>query len=158
MNVTIRRARPEDLEDVLRLLRQIAALHEEGRPDIFRKNAAKYDAAAFEALLAREDETVFVAECGGVLVGYAFCELQVREDHPLLQDMRTLYVDDLCVDESMRGHGIGTMLLDAAKERAKELRCHNIDLNVWEFNESAKQFYEHYGMRTFRRYMEIVLD
>ena len=57
------------LSSLLRLLRQIAALHEEGRPDIFRKHAAKYDAAAFEALLAREDETVYDAECGGVLAG-----------------------------------------------------------------------------------------
>ena len=74
-----------------------------------------------------------------------------------MQDMRTLYVDDLCVDESARGKGIGTALMDAAVAFARAKSCHNVDLNVWEFNEGARAFYERYGMHTMKRYMEILL-
>ena len=157
MAVTVRMAKMEDLGDVLRLLAQIAALHEQGRPDIFRKNAAKYDADEYRRIVENPDTPVFAAEEGGRFLGYAFCQLQVRENHPLLQDMRTLYVDDLCVDESARGRGVGTALMDAAVDWARAQRCHNIDLNVWEFNEGAKAFYERYGMHTMKRYMEILL-
>ncbi len=158
MEITIRRAREGDLCDVLRLLRQIAALHEAGRPDVFREGAAKYDAGDFERLLRLPDAPIFVAEADGAFAGYVFCQLQIRENHPLLRDMRTLYIDDLCVDESMRGMGVGTKLMDAAKAFAVENGCHNLGLNVWEFNAAAMKFYERYGLRTFRRYMEIVLD
>ena len=157
MAVTVRMAKMEDLGDVLRLLAQIAALHEQGRPDIFRKNAAKYDADEYRRIIGNPDTPVFAAEEDGRFLGYAFCQLQVRENHPLLQDMRTLYVDDLCVDESARGRGVGTALMDAAVDWARAQRCHNIDLNVWEFNEGAKAFYERYGMHTMKRYMEILL-
>ena len=71
--------------------------------------------------------------------------------------IRTLYIHDLCVDESARGRGVGTALMDAAVDWARAQRCHNIDLNVWEFNEGAKAFYERYGMHTMKRYMEILL-
>ena len=157
MAVTVRMAKMEDLGDVLRLLAQIAALHEQGRPDIFRKNAAKYDADEYRRIIENPDTPVFAAVEDGRFLGYAFCQLQVRENHPLLQDMRTLYVDDLCVDESARGRGVGTALMDAAVDWARAQRCHNIDLNVWEFNEGAKAFYERYGMHTMKRYMEILL-
>ncbi len=157
MGTSIRRAEMRDMPEVLRLLGQIGALHEKGRPDVYRKNAAKYSAEEYRSIIENEDTPVFVAEVDGVLAGYVFCQLQVREGHRQLCDMRTLYVDDLCVDESMRGHHIGTALMDAARACAESLGCHNLILNVWEFNESARAFYESCGMHTMRRYMEIVL-
>ena len=157
MAVVVRKARMKDLDGVLRLLRQIAALHEQGRPDIFRKSAAKYDADEFGRIITNPDTPVFVAEADGTLAGYVFCQLQIRENHPLMRDMRTLYIDDLCVDEACRGRHIGTALMDAAVAFAREQRCHNVDLNVWEFNEGARAFYERCGMHTMKRYMEIIL-
>lgn len=158
MDINVRMARMDDLDEVLRLLRQIAALHEQGRPDIFRKNAAKYEAEEYRRIITNPDTPVFIAEGeDGAVLGYVFCQLQVRENHPLMRDMRTLYVDDLCVDEAARGRHIGTALMDAAVAFAREKGCHNVDLNVWEFNEGARAFYERYGMHTMKRYMELIL-
>lgn len=158
MDIRIRRAEPKDGTAVINLLKQIGALHHEGRPDLFRADARKYDQNEFEQKLLNADEPVLVAvNDKDEVVGYMFGQIEERHDHPVLCDVRMLYVDDLCVDENVRGGGIGKKLMDGACELAKELNCSKIYLNVWEFNENARNFYEKYGMTTFKRYMELEL-
>lgn len=158
MNIRIRRAEPKDGTAVIRLLVQIGALHHEGRPDLFRDDARKYNQAEFEEKLLNENEPVLVAvDDNDEVLGYMFGQINERKDHPVMKDARMLYIDDLCVDEKIRGGGIGKKLMDGACELAKELNCTKIFLNVWEFNENARKFYEKYGMTTFRRYMELDL-
>ena len=45
-------------------------------------------------------------------------------------DIKTLYIDDLCVDENVRGKSIGKQLFEHVKSYAKEIECYNITLNV----------------------------
>lgn len=157
MSVIIRPAEPRDAQSVDRLLHYIAALHHGGRPDLFRPAASKYTPEQFAAILADEKTPVFVAECGGIVAGYIFCMLKERRGHPVLNDIRTLYIDDLCVDERFRAQGIGRALMERAESAAREFDCDNIELNVWEFNESAREFYEELGYTAQRREMELKL-
>ena len=104
-----------------------------------------------------KDFAVLVAEDQEEKVhGYAFCKVKCFETS-VVQPYKSLYIDDICVDENSRGMHIGTILFDAVKDLAKELDCDNIELNVWEFNESAMRFYEKMGMTTQRRFMELKL-
>ena len=64
----------------------------------------------------------------------------------ILTDIKTLYIDDLCVDEEKRGMHIGKALCDYVVEFAKTEKCYNITLNVWSCNESAIKFYESCGL------------
>ena len=48
--------------------------------------------------------------------GYCFCILKQYLSHPVMTDVKTLYIDDLCVDETLRGKHIGKELYEAAKE------------------------------------------
>ncbi len=156
MNISIRRAEPKDGTAVINLLKQIGLLHHNGRPDLFRADAKKYSQQEFEQKLMNENEPVLVAvDDNDNVVGYMFGQVEERKGHPVMNDIRMLYIDDLCVDENVRGGGIGKKLMDAACSLAKELDCTKIYLNVWEFNENARSFYEKYGMSTFRRYMEL---
>ena len=50
---------------------------------------------------------IFVTVEDGKVLGYCFCILQVRKNDPVLLDDRTLYIDDLCVDEACRGKHVG---------------------------------------------------
>ena len=158
MNITIRKAVIKDTDKIIELLEGIALLHHEGRPDLFKTGTKKYDKQQLKTLFKDENRPVFVAvdELDQV-VGYCFCIIVNNEAHAVFNEFSTLYIDDFCVDANYRGAGIGKKLMHFVKEFAKEIGVYNIDLNVWEFNESAIRFYESCGFSTQRRRMEIIL-
>lgn len=157
MSLTVRRARPTDGDIVSKLLYQVASIHHDGRPDIFKPASKKYTQNEFEELICMKDFAILVAEDENETVhGYAFCKLKSFESS-VIHGYRSLYIDDICVDADSRGKHVGTAIFEAVKELAKEWDCDNIELNVWEFNESAMSFYEKMGMTTQRRFMELKL-
>ena len=152
----IRKAEASDLEAVGNLLTQVLAVHNAGRPDLFRTSGKKYSDAEILAIFAGESTPVFVYEEEGRVLGYIFCEI-VRASGGNLQPVTTLYIDDLCVDAGARGQHIGTTLYEYAREFARSLGCHNITLHVWECNPGARAFYEALGLRMQYTSMEEVL-
>lgn len=159
MDVVVRKAESKDGKKVLELLKSIAKLHHDGRPDIFRAGISKYQQSDFEAMLLNESKPIFVAvDESGIVAGYVFCQLIKYENHPVFVDYKSLYIDDFCVDAEIRGSGIGKKLFAYVKQFAKEQACSNIDLNVWGFNSNAIAFYEACGMTSQRRHMELRLD
>lgn len=158
MDMTIRKAQLSDNEGVLRLLKQIAELHHEGRPDIFKSNTSKYSKDDLAEILKDENKPVFVAvdEHDRVLA-YVFCVVIKTENHAVLKDAHSLFIDDFCVDKSLRGQNIGKKLFEAVQSYAREINVYKIDLNVWEFNKGAIEFYQKCGFITQRRTMELIL-
>lgn len=154
--MTIRKATGADMPALHRLLKQVNRIHHDGRPDLF-KLGEKYTDDELAAILRDENKPIFVAESGGEVKGYAFCVCQNTPETTLLHAMRTLYIDDLCVDESCRGQHIGRALFEHVKAFAKENGFYNVTLNVWALNESAQRFYEHCGLRPQRTTMEVIL-
>ena len=153
----IRYAREKDILRIGELLSQVDLIHHNGRPDIF-KVGRKYSDEELLELLGDENRPILVAtDEEDTVIGYCFCILQQHKDDAVLTDVKTLYIDDLCVDETVRGKGIGKLLYDAAKELAKETGCYNLTLNVWACNPSAQRFYEKCGMVPQKTYMETIL-
>lgn len=150
-NIIIRESKGTDSQAVYDLLRIIADLHKQGRPDMFPDLVSKYTVDEVKERLSNAENGVFVAEVEGNVVGYVFCEV-ISEGAGY-----TLYIDDLSVDPDFRRMGIARMLMDKAKEYAKTKNCAFIMLNVWEFNQSAVEFYKKYGFETRTRHMEIKL-
>lgn len=153
----IRFAKKEDIPVMIRLLKQVGRVHYEGRPDIFRADAQKYDEAALNALLQDENRPVLVAEKGDGVVGYAFCVIQNTKNDPVLQDKLTVYIDDLCVEENCRGGGAGKALYGAVLEYARGIGAYNVTLNVWAENKNALKFYEKMGLMPQKYGMETIL-
>lgn len=154
----IRRAQEKDMDGINRLLCQVLAVHHEGRPDLFKANTKKYTDDELRALIHDEIKPVFVGvdEAGNVL-GYAFCVFQQHIEDNILTDIRTLYIDDLCVDETRRGQHIGKQLYEYVLDFAKRVGCYNVTLNVWACNEGARQFYESCGLVPQKFGMEKIL-
>ena len=149
--VCVRTAVVDDSNDVYRLLRVIADLHREGRPDMFPNLISKYTVDEVEERLSKENSGVFVAEVNDVVAGYVFCDI-IKEGSG-----NTLYVDDLCVDPEMRNMCIGKRLMDVAADYGRKSQCAQLMLNVWEFNRNAVKFYENYGLKTRSRHMDMPL-
>ena len=93
----------------------------------------------------------------GKVLGYAFCQITEVRDHLLLQDVKTLYIDDICVDENERGKHVGKDLYMFVRSYAQSEGCHNITLNVWEGNTPALSFYKNMGMQIQKTTMEQIL-
>ena len=155
--MNIRRAQEKDTEKIKDLLCQVLNVHHRGRPDIFKENCRKYTDSELSEIIKDDLRPIFVAEGDSGIMGYAFCVLIVRQGNNILTDMKTLYIDDLCVDESSRGQHIGKSLYEYVKNYAKEIGCYNVTLNVWAFNEDAKKFYKNMGLKPLSIRMETIL-
>ena len=153
----IRFAENKDVLQILKLLRQVGKVHHDGRPDLFRAGAQKYGASQIIAMLDSPTMPIFVAVEGERLLGYCFCMIKEYSQDPVFTDYTSLYIDDLCVDESRRGQGIATKLYDHVTAFAKSIGCDYITLNVWCGNDGALKFYEKAGMTKRNIHMEMKL-
>ena len=154
----IRRAKEQDMDVINKLLLQVCLVHHKGRPDLFKYGAKKYTDEQLKAIIHDEDRPIFTAvdESGNVL-GYAFCIFQQHIKDNILTDIKTLYIDDLCVDEEIRGRHIGKQLYETVLSFAREQGCYNVTLNVWSCNESAMKFYQSCGLKPQKIGMETIL-
>ena len=153
----IRFAETWDIPGMIELLKQVGEVHHVIRPDLFRAGAQKYNEADLAVLLADPARPILIADVDGQVAGYAFCILQVTENNPVLCDRKVLYIDDICVDENIRGKGIATALYEKVLEYAKSIGCHAVTLNVWCGNDGAMKFYEKCGMKPQKIGMETIL-
>ena len=153
----IRQAEERDIPRLGELLLQVCRVHWEGRPDLFREGGRKYDDGELRELLRDQDRPVLAAVDNGKVVGYAFCVYQHHRNEGSLQDMTTLYLDDLCVDENCRGRHVGRALYQAVLDMARRSGCYNVTLNVWSCNESAVRFYEKCGLKPQKVGLETIL-
>ena len=174
----IRRATHNDIPRILELLSQVNDVHAEGRPDFFIKGKRKYNEEDLLKIINDDTTPVFVyvgtrfvtsesgtqqatSELGTRLVtsvqGYAFCVIQDLSQCDNLCPDKSLYIDDICVDENYRRHGVGKKLYEHVLQFAKEEKCFNITLNVWAKNPSAQAFYESMGMTVQKVCMEKVI-
>ena len=156
--MTIRLAQPKDIPALLGLLKQILTVHHQARPDIFKEEGGKYSGQDLERLMMQEQTPIFVYEnADGQILGHLFVTIKEVTDNPVLQPIKTLFIEDLCVDQAARGQKIGDQLYQFALSYAKENSCYNLTLNVWNDNESALRFYQRQGMKPQETVMEIIL-
>lgn len=157
--MNIRRAQEKDIPGMNRLLMQVCMVHHIGRPDLFKgENNRKYTDEQLKEIIADESRPIFIAaDEKDEVMGYAFCIFQQHINNNILTDVKTLYIDDLCVDENIRGKHVGKALYEAVLKFAKESGCYNVTLNVWSCNEAAMKFYEKCGLKPQKIGMETIL-
>lgn len=154
----IRRARERDMEGINRLLFQVLAVHHKGRPDLFKGDVKKYTDQELEELIWDDSRPIFVGvDEKQQVLGYAFCIFQQHTGSNILTDIKTLYIDDLCVEEECRGQHIGRRIYEYVLDFARSQGCYNVTLNVWSCNPTARRFYEKCGLVPQKIGMEKIL-
>ena len=157
MNV-VRRAEEADIPKILELLIQVDMVHHNGRPDIFKGPATKYNEEQLRAIIADDNTPVFVCvDDDNIPMGHAFCIHKKVIGDNVLTDIKTLYIDDICVDEAARGKHVGKALYDHVIDYAKNAGYYNVTLNVWTCNPGAMKFYESMGLKPQKIGMEKIL-
>ena len=154
----IRKAQKKDIPKIGDLLSQVDLVHYNGRPDIFKIGRKYSDDELVELLCDKERPILVSVNESDEVMGYCFCIFKQHLNNPVLTDIKTLYIDDLCVDKNLRGKHIGKELYEAAVNLAKENGCYNLTLNVWNCNPSAMRFYEAQGLIPQKTEMELILN
>ena len=154
-DIQIRKIQKEDIEKIIPLLEQVSTLHINMRPDIFKEKTEANMEKEILDIINNEEKISFVAEENEKILGIIVLKIKKVIDHINLKNSKVLWIEELCVDENNRGKGIGKILINNAKEIAKDLKCERLELNCWEANKDAITFYEKQGMKSQRRVMEI---
>lgn len=171
--IIIRKAKEKDVDKIMDLLVQVDMVHHNGRPDIFKGPTTKYTRDELINMINEDSKqdskngtsygeskkTIFViTDSDETVLGHAFCIDKSVKDDNLLKDIKTLYIDDICIDENMRNQSLGEFLYKYIIDYAKQHSYYNVTLNVWSCNEGAMKFYEKLGMKPQKVGMEKILD
>lgn len=154
---SIRRAEEHDIPDIDKLLFEVHKIHSDVRPDLFKTGSKKYSDDELKKIIADDKTPIFVADKNGSVLGYVFCVHKQYINDNNMTDIKTLYIDDLCVDETVRGNHIGKALYEYVLDYAKRRGYYNVTLNVWADNVKALKFYEKVGLKVQKIGMEKIL-
>ncbi len=153
--ISVRLAEESELERVNELRQQVNALHVAGKPDVFKPGFPEELQNYIFTIRDDPEQYIVVAEKDGSICGFAVLHHISRPENPFMKKRDFLDIDEFCVDEAYRRHGIASAMIGFIRDFAREKGFHRIELNMWEFNQDALAFYEAAGFRTFRRYMEM---
>ena len=128
------------------LAKQVHKLHINWNSDLFLDVEEVISMERLNKLL--ETDSIYVAKVNGEIVGYGIIDIK-EKDNGFMRYRKLLSIDTLCIDEDFRGQGIGTKILEFAKNIAKEENCTDMHLTVNPNNENAIKVYEKFGMKVY---------
>ncbi len=154
MKVSVRKASADDYGPLCELFDEIDAWHRENLPHLFRKPCGPVrERDYYLGLISDESVGLFVAETGKELVGYVHAIVRDTPAFPVFVPRHYAVVDSIAVKASYRNQGTGRTLMNRIQDWALTKGASSIELNVYEFNESAISFYEALGYQTLSRKM-----
>jgi ribosomal protein S18 acetylase RimI-like enzyme len=157
--IIIRRATPDDIEEIQRLYRELDHHHAELLPDVFIP--VDGDARAPDVLvkfITDEDADYLVAQRDREIVGFLNIQKRSHPPFPMFRPHHFAMIENAVVDNSHRGQGIGTALFDAAIGWARKKGLAFVQTSVWTENDKARSFYVDLGFRPMTEKLELQLD
>jgi len=154
MEISVRKATADDYNSLCKLFDEIDALHRDHLPHLFKKpGGAAREQDYYLGLIADENVALLVAEADEKLVGFGHTIVRDTPVFPVFVPRRYAIVEGIVVKSGFQNHGIGRILMDKMQEWATTKGAASIELNVYEFNETAISFYERLGYQTLSRKM-----
>ena len=135
MDFVIRKANIEDMPQVFALIKQLAVFEKEPDAVIISSEDLQKDGfgknPAFFCFVAEKNNKI-----EGIALGF---------NRYSTWKGKILHLEDLIVNQSMRGSGMGTALLDEVIKYGYELGVKRINWEVLDWNEPAIDFYKQKG-------------
>jgi GNAT superfamily N-acetyltransferase len=146
INFSIRKATKKDYSGMEALFAEIDTHHREALPQVFRKPGGPARTKDFlYAVLADRESVIFIAESDDRIIGLVYACIRKYPDTPIRVPYRTGEIDQLIVNKKYRRYGIGKALMEKAEQWASEMKLDRLELSVWDFNQSARFFYQDLG-------------
>ena len=151
----IRRAVVGDEHALAALNRFVHEMHHARRPDYYKATRVDEVAAWFRERLENPLPALWIAEDGGIAVGYVVAFFHDRPDNPFRQARRWCEIDQIAVDPAWRRRGVGLSLMRAALDEARARGLSDVELSSWAFNTDAHALFRRLGFEprtvTFER-------
>ena len=132
----------KDRNEVNRLARQVHALHVQWRPDLYQMPEELFPEELFSELVKKRE--LYVAKLGGTVAGFVWLRMRVSDGIGRVP-RKIMVIDQICVDEAFRGHGIGTQMMEEVRVLARAFGCTDLQLGVYPQNDAAVSFYQKCG-------------
>ncbi len=146
IDFSIRKATRKDYSGMEALFAEIDAHHREVLPQVFRKASGPARTKDFlYAVLADRESVIFVAESDDRIIGLVYACVRKFPDTPIRVPCRMGEVDQLIVTKKYRRYGVGKALMEKAEQWADDMKLDRLELSVWDFNHSARFFYQEIG-------------
>ncbi|WP_409253902.1 GNAT family N-acetyltransferase [Bacillus sp. SCS-153A] len=158
MNFKIREACLRDFDRLKPLHKEVHDLHVAGRPDKYKATEETLDWNYFNELIESPDGKILLIEDGESIVGFTILKKVQPPKWETKVQSSVVFMEDLGVAPSYQRKGLARMLFEKALEFTKDCHADSLELGVWEFNQTAIEFYEQMGMTTQARKMEIKVN
>lgn len=147
-------ARIADWPAVKRLSIQIHDLHASWRPDIYVHSNEPYPYETF--LEDIQNRMVYVAKLQGEVAGYVVLRILKKSGSGTVEQT-LLRLESICVEENLRGHGIGKAMVADVRALVRAFGCNSLILGVHPENDEAVGFYQKCGflIRTINMDMKL---
>ena len=154
MKISVRKATADDYNALCDLFDEVDALHRDNLPHRFQQpSGPARERDDYLRLITDDDVALLVGAVGGSTVGFVHAMIREPPGMPMFVRRRYAVIENLVVKSEFRKQGIGRILVDEVQEWAIAKGARSIELNVYEFNETAISFYEGLGYRNLSRKM-----
>jgi ribosomal protein S18 acetylase RimI-like enzyme len=143
--ITIRAAVDGDVEQLAALSASVQELHVAGRPDVFKTVDAQVLGGLFRRRLAEASVRIWIAEIGGVVVGYAVTVDKRQEENLHTYPRSWREIEEIAVQAEYRRRGIASALLRHVEVATRADGISVVELNTWAFNDAARRSFERLG-------------
>lgn len=147
----IRKLTINDFEIVESVIAKLHKMHVESRPDFYIENEHPISKKEFKAMLNNQYKINIAYIVSDKIAGVCLATIKDKFE-------KSIYIDDIFVLEDFRHQGIGTKLYKQVESIANNIGAKRIDLTVWQFNNTAINFYKSLGMKTQRIVFETRLE
>lgn len=151
----IRQANEKDIIELVRLNEIVHQLHISFNVGIFKETRNEDVVNWFAGSLGAKDLIILVAEVESRVAGYMMVKKNDLPENIFLNARRTLYIEQVAVDQTYRGQGVFRSLMQKVIGISEELGYKKIQLDVWTNNDNAKKVFEHFGFVTYNEKMEL---
>ena len=135
-------ATKHDRPDVERLAKQVHEMHVQWRPDLYTMPEELFPEELYAELVKNRE--LYVAKLDGAVIGFAWVRIRTSKGVGLIT-RKVMLIDQVCVDEALRNHGIGTQMTEEIRILAKAFGCTDLQLGVYPQNDAAVSFYQKCG-------------
>ncbi|MBP5157893.1 MAG: GNAT family N-acetyltransferase [Treponema sp.] len=143
--IRIRSAKKEDAPALEKLYAELKKDAVFFQPEHFVLSKAGERTRQMEGLWNSGTQRMFVAENDGELIGFAHVLFCRAKSISCLKAQDNIYLQDLLVTERFRNRGVGTQLLNAARQYGREMGADFFRTQVFPMNKAGLRFYERNG-------------
>ncbi|MFE3574353.1 GNAT family N-acetyltransferase [Lysinibacillus sp. NPDC059133] len=148
MTIEVFIATEEDYFTVNEIVKEGHEEHVMEEPTIFKSVESVMPECYYKELIANEESDVLIAKEDEVVVGFAVISVETSPPFESLVQRKYAYIHDFGIKANLQRKGIGKMLFNACITWAEKREVDSVELNVWEFNTKAIDFYKHFDMKS----------